>query len=131
MTSSATTLMFAAMPPDRPSPASTMAAIGGHRLFASTEWLSPSEVRIAVAGEIDASNANHLATYVFGRAANCRYLTLDLNQVEFFGTAGFSALRTIESRCAQASVSWTLRPSGAVLRILRLCDPEGTLPVSA
>jgi anti-anti-sigma factor len=131
MTSSVTTLMSGTMPPDRPSSARPLAAIGGHLLFASTEWLSPSEVRIAVAGEVDASNAKDLATYVFGRAANCRYLTLDLSQVEFFGTAGFSALRAIESRCAQASVSWTLRPSSAVLRILRLCDPERTLPVAA
>ncbi len=118
------------MPSDRPASARPVAAIGGDRLFASTEWLSPSEVRIAVAGDIDASNAEHLAAYVFGRAANCRRLTLDLGQVEFFGTAGFSVLHTIETRCAQASVSWTLLASGAVLRVLRLCDPERTLPVA-
>jgi anti-anti-sigma factor len=120
--------MSAAMPSDRPASGRPVAAIGGDRLFASTEWLSPSEVRIGVAGDIDASNAECLAAHVFGRAANCRHLILDLSQVEFFGTAGFSALRTIESRCAQASVSWILLASGAVLRVLRLCDPEGTLP---
>jgi anti-anti-sigma factor len=130
MSTSVTTPNSATVPTDSSSSSRPTAAIGGDRLFASTEWLSPSDVRIAVAGDIDASNTEHLAAYVFGRAANCRYLILDLSRVGFFGTAGFSTLCAIQSRCAEASVSWTLLASASVLRVLRLCDPEGILPVA-
>ena len=102
----------------------------GH-LALTTEWLSPSEVHIRVAGEVDASNAGQLADYVFHRAANCLRLTLDLQKVEFFGTAGFTTLRTIDIRCAHAQVMWELRPSRAVARTLDICDPRRSLPVVA
>lgn len=103
----------------------------GHGLAFATEWLSPSVVRIVVTGEIDASNASQLSDYVFRRAGNCRRLILDLEGVAFFGTAGFSTLRTIDVRCEHARVSWTVMPSHAVSRVLGICDPRRTLPVAA
>jgi anti-anti-sigma factor len=82
------------------------------------------------AGEVDAANAGQLAEYVFHRAANCLRLILDLAEVRFFGTAGFTTLRTIDVRCAHAHVTWSLVPSRAVSRVLDICDPRHTLPVT-
>jgi anti-anti-sigma factor len=101
-----------------------------HLTFAA-EWLDPSLVRITVNGDIDACNAAQLGEYVFHRAANCKELILDMTGVEFFSTAGFARLRTIEIRCSRAGVRWTLIPSRAVTRVLAICDPRGTFPVEA
>lgn len=101
------------------------------RLSFTTEWLSPTDVRIAVTGDIDASNADELATYVFRRGANSRRLILDLNGVDFLSTAGFSVLCTIHQRCTHANVEWTLLGNAMVLRVIAICDPHQTLPVNA
>ena len=58
-------------------------------------------------------------------------LALDLTGIEFFGTAGFSALHTLNVRCAGAGVEWVLVPSTAVSRLLRICDPDSALPIAA
>ncbi|MEO3760988.1 STAS domain-containing protein [Mycobacterium sp. B14F4] len=81
-------------------------------------------MRIAVAGEVDAANAQELREYVYRRAANCRSLVLDLRDVTFFSTAGFSTLRTIGVRCDRANVRWTLNGSPAVSRVIDICDPD-------
>jgi len=94
----------------------------------STEWVNSTVVRIGASGDIDASNASDLLDYVFRHGGNCRSLILDLTDVTFFATAGFSALRTIGVRCARASVSWTLVPGPAVSRVLSICDPRRELP---
>jgi anti-anti-sigma factor len=94
----------------------------------STEWLNASVVRVSAEGDIDASNSADLLEYVFRRGANCRTLILNLKDVTFFATAGFSTLQTIETRCTGASVSWMLIPSPAVSRVLSICDPQRTLP---
>ena len=94
----------------------------------STEWLNASVVRISVDGEIDASNSADMLEYVFRRGANCRSMILDLKNVSFFATAGFSALQTLDMRCTRAEVSWMLVPSRAVSRVLSVCDPRRILP---
>jgi anti-anti-sigma factor len=82
-------------------------------------------VRISVAGEVDASNADRLVRHVFRYGANSRRLILDLTDVEFFGVECFSLLDIIAGRCATAAVAWTLIPSLAVARVLQICDPLG------
>ncbi|MGX9789804.1 STAS domain-containing protein [Mycobacterium sp. MMS18-G62] len=94
----------------------------------STEWLNTSVVRISVHGDVDASNSEEVLEYVFRRGANCRTLILDLTDVSFFATAGFSALQTLDMRCTRAEVSWMLIPSKAVSRVLTVCDPRRSLP---
>lgn len=107
------------------------AAIGpGDLLTATTEWLSISTVRIALTGEIDASNYKPLVEFVFGHAANSRRLILDLQDVRFFGTEGLSLLYDLDSRCGYADVEWVLIPGAPVSRVLDICDPDRTLPVS-
>ncbi len=54
---------------------------------------------------------------------------LDLSGLDFFGTAGFSALHTVDVRCAGDNVGWALVPGTAVTRLLRICDPDSALPI--
>ena len=91
----------------------------------STEWHSRTVVRISVTGEVDASNADRLARYVFRYGANSRRVILDLTDVEFYAVECFSLLDIIARRCATAAVAWTLIASPAVARVLKICDPHG------
>ncbi len=85
---------------------------------------------ITVDGELDASNADQLAAYVQHSVSRCRRVILDLRGLEFIGTAGFSSLHRINVVCSGAQVQWAMVPSPAVSRLLRICDPDGTLPVT-
>jgi len=105
--------------------------LGRGKLAFSTEWLNPTAVRISVRGEIDATNEAELRDYVFRRAANCQILILNLHEVSFFSTAGFSALLTIDERCTRAAVNWMVVPSAAVSRVLDICDREFAIPCGA
>jgi anti-anti-sigma factor len=100
-----------------------------HTARFTAEW-GPSLVVVTAHGELDASNANHLADYVERCAAHCKSIILNLSGLEFFGTAGFSALHTINVRCAGADVRWAVVPGKAVSRLLRICDPDNTLPLA-
>lgn len=94
----------------------------------ATRLLQPSVAVITAVGELDASNAQELVEYALRDAERIERLALDLTGVDFFGTAGFSALHTLNVRCAGAGVHWVLVPSAAVSRLLRICDPDSTLP---
>lgn len=96
----------------------------------TTRWLQPSVAVITVSGELDASNAQSLVDYALRDGERTERLALDLTGVDFFGTAGFSALHTVNVRCAGADVRWVLVPSAAVGRLLRICDPDSTLPLA-
>ena len=85
---------------------------------------------ITVDGELDAANADQLAAYVEHSVGRCRRVILDLRGLEFIGTAGFSALHRINLVCSGAQVPWVMAPSPAVSRLLRICDPDATLPVT-
>jgi anti-anti-sigma factor len=95
----------------------------------TAEW-GKSFVVVTAYGELDASNANQLADYVRRCATHSRSVILNLSGLEFFGTAGFSALHTINVRCAGADVRWAVVPSKAVSRLLQICDPDSALPVT-
>jgi anti-anti-sigma factor len=83
---------------------------------------------VSASGDIDASNASTLTDYALLNAVRCRELILDLSGLKFFGTEGFSALHRVSVRCARAEIGWMVVPSAAVSRLLRLCDPHGSLP---
>jgi anti-anti-sigma factor len=100
-----------------------------HTARFTADW-SSSDVVITAHGELDASNANQLADYVHRCAAHADSVIVNLSEVEFFGTAGFSALHTINVRCAGADVRWAVVPSKAVSRLLRICDPDHALPLT-
>ena len=101
-----------------------------HSARFTAEWDS-SRVVVAVHGELDASNASQLADYVESCAAHSTSVIVDLSNLKFFGTAGFSALHLINVRCAAANLRWAVLPGKAVSRLLRICDPDNTLPLVA
>jgi anti-anti-sigma factor len=92
---------------------------------------SPSGTVVTVHGELDAANADQLAAYVRRSVRRSKRVILDLRGLEFIGTAGFSALHRINVACSGAQVHWAMVASPAVSRLLRICDPDGTLPVTA
>ena len=102
-----------------------------HTASFATRWLQPSVAVITAHGDLDASNAQDFVDYTLRHAERTQRLALDLTGVDFFGTAGFSALHTLNVRCAGAGVEWVLVPSNAVSRLLRICDPDSALPIAA
>ena len=86
---------------------------------------------ITVDGELDAANANQLAAYVQQSVHRSRRVILDLRGLKFIGTAGFSTLHRINVVCSAAQMSWAMVTGAAVSRLLRVCDPDGTLPVTS
>ncbi len=93
-----------------------------------TRWTMSSVAIVSAYGDIDGSNASALTDYALVNAARCHGLILDLSSVEFFGTEGFSALHRVSVRCARAEIGWMVVSGAAVSRLLRICDPHGSLP---
>jgi anti-anti-sigma factor len=101
-----------------------------HTAYFATRWLHPSILIVSAHGELDAANAQEFAEYALHHTDTVKRLLLDLKGVEFFGTAGFSALHTLNVRCAASGADWAMMPSKAVSRLLEICDPDATLPVA-
>lgn len=93
--------------------------------------LSAGCVLVTASGEIDAASASDLCAKIERFSAGYRQLVLDLSGVDFFGTAGYSLLHRLHSRCALAGVGWVLVAGAEVQRLLRVCDPDGMLPTAA
>jgi anti-anti-sigma factor len=100
-----------------------------HTARFATRWLRPSTAVVAAHGELDAANAHEFVDYALQNAAKTDYLVLDLTGIEFFGTAGFSALHTVNVRCASEQIEWAMAPSPAVTRLMHICDPDSALPM--
>ncbi|HPX37317.1 MAG TPA: STAS domain-containing protein [Mycobacterium sp.] len=93
--------------------------------------LSVGTVLVTASGEVDAASAADLCDKIEWYAAGYRQLILDLSDVDFFGTAGYSLLHRLHARCVRAAVDWVLVPGSEVQRLLRVCDPDGILPTAA
>jgi anti-anti-sigma factor len=93
--------------------------------------LRSSVAVISARGHIDASNADTLTEYTLGHLMRCRGLILDLRDLDFFGTEGFSALHRVSVCCAGPGIGWAVVPSEAVSRVLRIGDARGLLPVAS
>ena len=103
----------------------------GHTSRLASRRLRSSVVVIRAHGGIDASNAGTLTEYTLGYLVRCRGLILDLRDLDFFGTEGFSALHRVSVCCAHAGIGWAMVPSEAVSRVLRIGDPQGLLPAAS
>lgn len=110
------------------TPESLIEPADSHAAHFATRWLPPHTVVITAHGEIDAANSQELVDYAFRHGDRINRLVLDLTGVDFFGTSGFSALHTLNVRCAGESIRWASVPSTAMTRLLRICDPDSTLP---
>jgi anti-anti-sigma factor len=103
----------------------------GHIARLEIRRLKSSVAVVSAHGDIDASNAGTLAEYTLGHVTDCRGLILDLRGLDFFGAKGFAALHKVSAGCARAGIGWALVPGAAVSRVLRICDPQGTLPAAS
>jgi anti-anti-sigma factor len=112
------------------SPASLIEPTDCNGAHFATRWLQPSMAVIAAHGELDAANAQEFVDYALRHSPLIDRLVLDLTGVDFFGTAGFSALHTLNVRCAAEKIEWAMAPSPAVTRLMRICDPDSALPIS-
>jgi anti-anti-sigma factor len=92
--------------------------------------ISASTLMVAAEGEIDACNAHQLAEYVERSLGTSTRLIVDLRELQFFGTQGFSTLHKINVTCSGDGVNWVVIPGREVERLLRICDPGGGLPVA-
>jgi anti-anti-sigma factor len=118
--------------PTRPvSPETVIERTDCHGAHFATRWLHPSMAVITAHGEVDAANAQEFVDYALRHAPQTERLVLDLSGVEFFATAGFSALHSVNVRCAGEKIQWAIVPSSAVTRLLRICDPDSALPISS
>ena len=99
-----------------------------HAAHFATQWLQPDTAVITAHGEIDAANSQEFVDYALRHGDRISRLVLDMSGVKFFGTSGFSALHTLNVRCAGDAIEWASVPSAAVARLLRICDPDSTLP---
>jgi anti-anti-sigma factor len=102
-----------------------------HAAHFAVQWLPQAAAVITAHGELDASNAQEFVAYTLQHAAGLERLVLDLTGVKFFGTAAFSAIHTLNVRCAGDGIVWALVPSDEVTRLLRICDPDSALPCCA
>lgn len=100
-----------------------------HTAHFTTRRLESDTAIVTAHGEIDAANSQEFVTYALRNAAQLERLVVDLSDVEFFGTAGFSALHTLNVRTAGENIDWALVPSASVSRLLRICDPDAALPI--
>lgn len=87
----------------------------------TTRWVEPHHAVVGVRGDIDASNSDTFLDGALTKLVLCRQLSMDLTEVEFFSSAGYSALRVLAQRCATADVDMTLTPSASVRRVLQIC----------
>jgi len=92
--------------------------------------LSATTVLVAAYGDIDAASATQLSESIELHTDGYRQLVLDLSRLTFFGTAGYSVLHRVHSRCLRAAVEWVLVPGKEVERLLRVCDPDRILPTA-
>jgi len=84
---------------------------------------------VAVNGEIDAANASPFADYAKRCAECCEWLVVDLSDLTFIGTTGFSALQSISAQCSSTQTKLKVVPSPALSTLLRICDPHSRLPL--
>ncbi len=103
----------------------------GHTARLVSRRLRSSVAVISAHGGIDASNADTLTEYTLGHLTRCRGMILDLRDLDFFGTEGFSALHRVSVRCARVGMGWAVVPGAAVSRVLRIGDPQGLLPAAS
>lgn len=92
-------------------------------------WQQPRTAVVAAHGELDAANGAGFVEYAMLHAADTDRMVIDLSGLTFFATAGFTALHALNVQCVGADIHWVLVPSPAVDRLMRICDPDSTLPI--
>ena len=94
-----------------------------------TTWPQEGTAVVAAFGELDAANGVEFVDYALRQSEHAQRLVLDLSGLSFFATAGFTALHTFNVQSVGQDIRWALASGPAVQRVLRICDPDATLPV--
>jgi anti-anti-sigma factor len=92
--------------------------------------ISTTTLVVTAEGELDGCNARDLADHVERSVGSCTRLIVDLRDLQFFSTSGFSVLHNINVSCSRRGTNWVVIPGREVDRLLRICDPGGGLPVA-
>jgi len=100
----------------------------GRAVFRAEE-LAEGRTLISVQGDVDATNRQALGRFVAKHTRVSKQLVLDLSGVDFFGSQGFAALYYVSTHCVRRDVDWMVVGGRTVLRVMRICDPDGELPV--
>ncbi len=100
------------------------------RAVITAQELADGRMFIGVRGDVDATNHHALGRFVARHIRVSKQLILDLTGVDFFGSQGFTALHYVSIQCARRDVDWMVAGSRAVLRIVRVCDPDAALPLA-
>ena len=98
-------------------------------LHFDTSRPTPSIVVVSVRGDVDALTADELSRYVLQARSPGHDVILDHRGVDFFGTAGFSAIEGINERSG-GPTRLAVVPSRAVARVLQLCTTKRALLVA-
>ncbi|MDO3403378.1 STAS domain-containing protein [Mycolicibacterium neoaurum] len=106
------------LPSDTPVPVGT----SRRALRMTTQWQDFDLAVVMVTGELDATNTDVLLDYALSKVVLCQRMVLDLTDIDFFGCAGYSMLKTLEYRCILADVVLTLLPGPPVRRVLTVCE---------
>ena len=113
-----------------PGPPPTAPSLVRDRARFSRASVGPSIEWVTALGEIDAANALALGRFVESELDRVSRLIVDLRELTFFGTQGFSILHRINVMCSRHAVNWVVIPGAEVDRLLRICDPDACLPVA-
>lgn len=95
----------------------------------SVETRGPTTV-ITVSGEIDASNADFMATVLNGFATGKGPVVVDLSGIDFVGTQGLRVLLGFDDQCRRGGVAWALVPCRIMRRLLQVFSVERQLPLA-
>lgn len=85
---------------------------------------------VRAAGELDISTAPKLRTCLSELADRGAAVTLDMTEVEFMDSSGLHALILAAEALGTDGRRFTIVPSEAVLKVLRLVDLEARLPLA-
>lgn len=83
---------------------------------------------ITITGEIYASNVDDVSRHARELVPPVGALIVDLSSIEFVSVAGLHVLFSLNTECARANTPWALIAGRSVSRLLRVGDPDGTLP---
>ena len=86
---------------------------------------------VTITGDIDAANIDVVLDFASLFMPTGNAAALDLSRVGFFAAQSISLLIAIDDLCRTAEVSWSLVPSRAVSRVLKLTNRDGTLSTAS
>jgi anti-anti-sigma factor len=86
---------------------------------------------VTISGDVDATNIDRVSEYATHLVMVGNALVLDLSDINFLSAQGISVLIAIDDTCCAAVLQWTLIPSHAVNRLLRINDDENTFPTAS